>query len=39
VRRLGIVDESLTNNEGKTARDVESSIKEEIFRENIQKQK
>lgn len=37
IRRLGLVDESLKNKEKKTARDIENGIKEEIFRESVEK--
>jgi hypothetical protein len=37
IRRMGLVDESLLNKENKTARDIENSIKEELFKENMLK--
>ncbi len=39
LRRLGLIDESIKNNENKTARDIENTIKEEKFRESVEKQK
>lgn len=39
LRRLALVDESLKNKEGKTAREVEYKIKEDSFKEQVEKQK
>jgi hypothetical protein len=37
LRRLGLIDEQIKNNDGKTARDIENMIKEEQFREQVEK--
>lgn len=37
LRRTGLMDETLVNKQGKTARDIENKIKEEIFKEQIVK--
>ena len=39
LRRLGYMDESLVNNNKQTARDIENNIKDEKFREGIEKQR
>lgn len=33
LRRLGFIDETITNKESKTARDLENALKDALFRE------